>query len=147
MRLKKIWFITANLFFVLTLFFNAHANPGDLDTSFDSDGKVTTSIDAGDYGNDVAIQPDGKIVVTGVSGEYINNVFTGDLALIRYNPDGSLDTSFGAGGKVVVESGHQTGGGLLIQPDGKIIVLSGGQQRAVQWGASDDIPTESAFIP
>jgi uncharacterized delta-60 repeat protein len=128
MKLKKVWFITANLFFVITFYLNVQAIPGDLDPTFDSDGKVMTSIGAMDYGNDVAIQPDGKIVVTGVSGEYVNGVFTGDVSLARYNADGSLDSSFGTGGKVLlVESGHQTSGGLIIQPDGKIIVLVGGQ--------------------
>lgn len=42
------------------------AAPGDLDTSFDSDGLVTTPIGSGhDYGYGVVLQSDGKIVVAG----------------------------------------------------------------------------------
>ena len=63
---------------------------GSLDTSFGVDGKVTTAIGSGDdYGYDVTVQSDGKILVAGYSdnGSY-------DLALTRYNADGSLDTTF-----------------------------------------------------
>ena len=65
---------------------------GSLDTTFDSDGVVTTAIgSADDYANSVAIQSDGKIVVAG----YSDNGSNGDFALVRYNTDGSLDTTFG----------------------------------------------------
>src|SRR5688572_10449017 len=59
---------------------------GELDTSFDGDGKVVTALGSGDTGRGVAMQADGKVVVAGDSG--------GDFALARYNDDGSLDTSF-----------------------------------------------------
>jgi len=62
---------------------------GSLDTSFDTDGKVTTDFGANDAGRSVAVQADGKILVAGNSGA--------DFALVRYNPDGSLDTSFAKG--------------------------------------------------
>ncbi len=63
---------------------------GALDTTFDTDGKVTTAIDTGynDYGFSVAIQNDGKILVTGRSND--------DVVLVRYNSNGSLDTRFDA---------------------------------------------------
>ena len=64
---------------------------GSLDTNFDSDGKVTTAIgSANDYALSVAIQSDGKIVAAG----YSDNGSNDDFALVRYNTDGSLDTSF-----------------------------------------------------
>jgi len=58
------------------------------DTSFDTDGKVFTDggILAEDVGNSVTVQPDGKILVAGES-DY-------DFAVIRYNTNGSLDTTF-----------------------------------------------------
>ena len=65
---------------------------GSLDTSFDGDGKVSTDIGSGDdRGHSVTIQADGKILVAGSSHNGKNT----DFALVRYNSNGSLDTSFG----------------------------------------------------
>ena len=70
---------------------------GSLDTSFDSDGKVTTAVlSATDRALGVAIQSDGKIVAAGYSYNGSNN----DFAVVRYNTNGSLDTGFGTSGKV-----------------------------------------------
>ncbi len=83
---------------------------GDLDLSFDDDGRLTTwfggspSLSGNDYGRGVAIQPDGKIIVVGIS----QNGNHDDFALARYQwADGALDTAtdsdpavvFGTGGK------------------------------------------------
>ena len=77
---------------------------GTLDTSFDSDGKVTTAIGSGnDDACSVAIQSDGKIVVAGDS----NNGSNDDFALVRYNTDGTLDTSFDSDGKVTTAIGSE----------------------------------------
>ncbi len=97
-------------------------NPdGSLDTSFDSDGLVTTDF-AGksDEGKAVGVQADGKILVSGSSVEVSNSQF----GLARYNTDGSLDTSFDGDGKVLTEfnGGQDTGKSLLIQSDGKVLV-------------------------
>ena len=95
---------------------------GSLDTSFGTGGKVTTPVgtDVDDNCNEVAIQADGKIVVAGWTA--ING---NDFAVVRYNPDGSLDTTFGAGGKVIsrVGAGDDRIDGMTIQPDGKILVV------------------------
>src|SRR5438034_5239081 len=74
---------------------------GDLDLSFGGDGRVTTDIgmlvESIETARSVAIQPDGKIVAVGST----QNAGTGrDFALVRYNPDGSPDTSFGSAGIV-----------------------------------------------
>ena len=93
---------------------------GSLDTSFGSGGKVTTAIGpANDYADSVVIQSDGKIVVAGASWNGENN----DFALARYNVDGSLDTSFGIGGKVTTAIGSASDQALsmAIQSDGKIV--------------------------
>lgn len=63
---------------------------GDLDTSFDDDGVVMTPVTADDEASAIAIQPDGKILVAGSSRVTSN----WDFAVVRYNPDGSIDTSF-----------------------------------------------------
>ena len=78
----------------------ARYNPdGSLDTTFDGDGRVTTAIgSAQDRAFAVAIRSDGRIMIAGDTmgaGEDL------DAAMVRYNPDGSRDASFGADGKVV----------------------------------------------
>jgi len=92
-------------------------NDGSLDTSFNEDGKVTTDLySSNDYGEAVTIQADGKIVIAG----RIDN----DFAVVRYNVDGSLDTSFDEDGKVTTDVGGSRGGcnAVAIQEDGKIVV-------------------------
>lgn len=99
---------------------------GTLDASFGSGGLVTTSFGGiADEANDVAIQSDGKIVV---AGQNRMGIFQGPLifnfALARYNIDGSLDTSFGAGGKVVTPFGYNFGAeAIAIQSDGKMVAV------------------------
>ncbi|MFO0455309.1 MAG: Ig-like domain-containing protein, partial [Planctomycetota bacterium] len=98
---------------------------GTLDTSFGGgDGIVTTAIGTtGEYARSVTLQPDGKIVLGGYSE--IGGNF--DFALVRYNPDGSLDSSFGTGGKVTtaIGTGMDIGQSVTLQPDGKIVVGGG----------------------
>jgi uncharacterized delta-60 repeat protein len=107
---------------------NAHRNtPGALDPAFGSGGKVVTPFPNGrDNAEDVAVQADGKVVVAGSSGS--------DFALARYNTDGSLDATFGTGGRVHTDFPLDQGGfasALVIQPDGKI-VLAGEATDATQ---------------
>ena len=90
---------------------------GTLDNGFDTDGMVRTDIGGGfaqEEALGVAIQPDGKIVVAGYTGR-------GNVTIVRYHPDGSLDETFGTAGKVtggVAGIAHE----VTIQPDGKIVV-------------------------
>jgi uncharacterized delta-60 repeat protein len=101
-------------------------NPdGSLDTSFDSDGKVTTDFGVSDYGKSVTLQADGKILVAGNTMNYGSAPDTFSLA--RYNSDGSLDTSFDGDGKVTTDFGPALNTGLAgqsiaMQGDGKILV-------------------------
>ena len=79
----------------------ASAAAGDLDGTFGTGGKVTTDFAGnGDEARAVALQPDGKIVAAG--GALGATV---DFALARYGPDGTLDTTFGADGKVATDFG------------------------------------------
>ena len=97
---------------------------GSLDTTFDEDGKVTTVFGSLDEAFAVAIQPDGKIVAVGHTDN--PSTGTGDFAVARYNSNGSLDTTFGNGGKVTTDfGGEDRGDGVLIQADGKIVVAGG----------------------
>ncbi|MFN9987364.1 MAG: beta strand repeat-containing protein, partial [Pirellula sp.] len=93
---------------------------GTLDTSFGGTGKVTTAIGtATDIALTLAIQADGKIVAAGYSSSG-----NADWSAVRYNTDGSLDTSFGGTGKVVVPfgSGLDIAWGITIQSDGNILL-------------------------
>ncbi len=95
---------------------------GSLDNSFDNDGKVTTTTAAGidyDAAYDVAIQPDGKIVVAGISEQNADD----DFAVVRYNSNGSLDTTFDTDGIVITPFGPfaDTPNSVVIQSDGKIL--------------------------
>jgi uncharacterized delta-60 repeat protein len=89
---------------------------GSLDPSFGQNGRVTTDFD--DVGNGVnalVVQPDGKLVVAGESG--------GDFALARYNPDGSLDTSFSGDGIVTTDFAGwgDVAYAVALQGDGRIV--------------------------
>jgi uncharacterized delta-60 repeat protein len=80
----------------------ARLNPdGRLDSAFGSNGRVTTVFPNGDpVARAVGIQSDGKIVVAG--SVFAPSTGQGGLALARYNPDGSLDPTFGTGAGSVV---------------------------------------------
>ena len=96
---------------------------GDLDTSFDNDGKVHTPIGVYAYATSAAIQIDGKIVVAGMASTTPSN---SRFALARYEPiNGGLDTSFGNGGTVTISfPGSPSNAGansVAIQNDGMIV--------------------------
>jgi len=84
-------------------FFLARFTPtGDLDPTFGSGGVVVTQISIYfDHGEGLVQQTDGKLIAVGVS----NNSLDTDVVVARYNPDGSLDTSFGSNGLVVTDLG------------------------------------------
>lgn len=128
-------------------------NPdGSLDTSFGSGGKVTTDLTGlGDFSiGQTIFQPDGKIVMAGsvTTGFPFPRPF--DFLLVRYNPGGSLDTSFGSGGKVITDLGgnRESADALALQTDGKIVavgefVVVGGEARVSLWRATSGISTPS----
>jgi uncharacterized delta-60 repeat protein len=98
----------------------AIAAAGDLDPTFSGDGKQTTDFGDIDAATGVALQSNGKIVVVGVTGN------SGDFALARYNPSGSLDTTFSGDGKQTTDFGGTNGDKALavaLQSDGKIVVV------------------------
>ncbi|MFI3137636.1 MAG: FG-GAP-like repeat-containing protein [Methylococcaceae bacterium] len=97
---------------------------GSLDTSFDGDGKVTTDLGGSyDYGRSITIQADGKILLGGYSNNYHDSNGY-DFALVRYNNDGSLDTSFDGDGKVTTDLGgsYDMSNSVTVQTDGKILL-------------------------
>src|SRR5256886_3355179 len=102
-------------------FVTARFNPdGSLDQTFGTNGSVQTTFgDSAAEGNDVVLQADGKIIVVGFSGAGSYSSFN-NFALVRFNPDGTLDQTFGTGGKVKSASGIATSS--VLQADGKIVV-------------------------
>jgi uncharacterized delta-60 repeat protein/CSLREA domain-containing protein len=115
---------TANTFFAL-----ARYNPdSSLDASFGNNGKVVTDIQPGnDIATSAVLQPDGRIVVVGSTSAYSFAGFA-RLAVVRYMPDGSLDTSFGVNGVILMDvsqdssKDYELGGTVFVQPDGRILV-------------------------
>jgi uncharacterized delta-60 repeat protein len=94
---------------------------GSLDTTFGGTGQLTTDFGVGgSYEvSDLALQSDGKVIAAGGGG--------GHFLLARYNANGTLDSSFDGDGKVVLDASSADGGGvfggLVIQPDGKIVAV------------------------
>ena len=122
----KVFFPRVLISLIITIGFTTLQSPawaadGDLDTTFSGDGILTTAIGAGnDAASSVVLQSDGKIVVAG----YSYNGSNYDIAVVRYNTDGSLDTSFGTGGKVTtaIGLGNDYAESVVVQSDGKIVV-------------------------
>jgi uncharacterized delta-60 repeat protein len=120
---------------------------GSLDSSFGTGGKLTTQFRGGPLNPDwafcVLIQADGKIVTAGRTS--FQN--TSDFALARYNSDGSLDPTFGSGGKVMsdfrgsIDEVH----GIAQQADGKLIVAGASYPDAIVARYNLDGTLDSSF--
>jgi uncharacterized delta-60 repeat protein len=109
---------------------------GSLDTGFGSGGRTTTRVSAiaeSDFDPSgafaVALQPDGKIVAAGVGTVGTDRGARSRLTVARYEPDGSLDGSFGSGGVAMTALADAApsdlqaeGFAVAVQPDGGIVV-------------------------
>lgn len=98
---------------------------GGPNPDFGTGGMVTTEFVSGGcgYAYDATIQSDGKIVVVGdADANCARNVTS--FAIARYNADGTLDDTFGSGGKVMTSFGQTDANAdaVVIQDDGKIVV-------------------------
>ena len=102
----------------------AAAAPGDLDLGFNGSGYVVTNVGTVDQAYDVAVDSNDRVVVAGFA--YSNGSASREFGLVRYNDDGSLDDSFGAGGKVMTDIGgagfDDSVNAVAIQPNDKIVV-------------------------
>lgn len=99
---------------------------GSLDNTFGLKGKVMTFISTNSVSaGPIAIQPDGKIVGAGS----VN--FSPNILVVRYNPDGSLDNSFGSGGFTILTPPNLSGAaGIGIQTNGEIVVGTSGNNTS-----------------
>jgi uncharacterized delta-60 repeat protein len=101
-----------------------HNSDGSLDTSFGTGGYAIADLGSGfDAAKAIAVQSDGKILVAGYTDNSANGTDY-DMAVVRFNADGSLDNSFGTGGVVLVDldGSFDVGNSLAVQANGQIIV-------------------------
>ena len=99
------------------------AAPGQLDPTFGAGGTVITEFPSSYSGaRAVAVQADGRVVAAGFA--HTNDSVVSDFALVRYDPMGALDPTFGTGGQVRTDFGGRFDEALAVavQPDGKIVV-------------------------
>ncbi len=104
---------------------------GGLDPSFGAGGAVVIPLAAEqrDFAKAVAIQSDGKTVIAAELGDF--SLDTNTVILIRLNPNGTLDSSFGTGGKASTSQIHARG--IAIQPDGKILIGGPTMRSGIQY--------------
>ena len=107
-----------------------YTKDGALDTTFDGDGIVYTDFGTSAGSRGVYIQTDGKILV---AGSVTAPGSATDFAIARYNPDGSLDSSFGTGGKVTtpVTQFTDVANTIAVQFDGRIVVAGAAEDGAL----------------
>lgn len=97
----------------------SYSQSGSLDLSFGTNGVSAPdfgTLTYGSFGNALAIQTDGKILVAGSMSKSYNGYTNSDLAIVRFNSDGSLDNSFGIGGIVTTNLVDVP---ITMQPSGK----------------------------
>jgi uncharacterized delta-60 repeat protein len=95
------------------------ASPGDLDTTFGSGGRKTVNFGGVDAARAVVVQPNGRVVVAGGGGP------ASSFCVVRLRAaNGTLDPTFGSGGKKVIDFGGEDEGAhaVALQPDGKILL-------------------------
>lgn len=104
--------------FLLLFNTSMYAQGGNLNYNFNGGAFTTVFGNAGSQVEDLAVQADGKLIAAGLA--FIDGVAR--FALVRYNLNGSLDTSFGGTGKITTLIGSESWAyAVVIQQDGKII--------------------------
>ena len=122
----------------------ARFNPdGAPDDSFGLHGRVVSVIGRHwDYASAIVIQPDSKIVLAGSALGYFY-----DLAIARYNPDGTKDRTFGIGGATVINGPDvEQLNGVALQPDGKIVAVGNAMMRVHPNGSMDSSFGDNGFV-
>ncbi|HEX8733857.1 MAG TPA: FG-GAP-like repeat-containing protein [Pyrinomonadaceae bacterium] len=99
---------------------------GAVDTSYGTNGKVVTTFGTFSTPYDAALQSDGKLVQ---GGTLLGSAPAPDkITLVRYTPDGQLDSSFGTNGISLTTLNNRSldAFGMTIHPNGKILVCGYG---------------------
>ena len=99
---------------------------GESDPSFGGGtGRTVIDLGAFDYASQLVIQPDGKIVVAGATSVTPSGLGD-DFAVARVLADGTPDPTFAGDGSTTIDFGSsELGAGLVVQPDGKIVIVGG----------------------
>ncbi|MCA9085325.1 MAG: VCBS domain-containing protein, partial [Planctomycetaceae bacterium] len=103
---------------------------GTLDATFGNNGAVSTQFGpSNDTARGVSLQTDGKIIVVGY---ILNAASKTEMAIARYNPDGTLDPSFNGDGKLTIAIGteHDYAIDVVVQADGTIVVAGATQTNS-----------------
>jgi uncharacterized delta-60 repeat protein len=114
-----VWLVSL----VLLFNFPAPAAPGDFDSSFGTNGILGFSVPH--QFHDLALQPDGKILAIGYTRIGAPGYPSYPASFMRFNADGSIDASFGSGGRVSPQVGTnivEKAAAFALQPDGKIVL-------------------------
>ena len=128
---------------VYTIFTLVRYNSNGLvDTTFGTGGAVTTDVTLGHSSQaySALLQPDGKMIAVGVA----NSLF----ALVRYNSDGSRDTTFGNGGIVTTDAtpgAASQANCCALQADGKIVAVGQGNNQFVVSRYNTDGSRDTTF--
>lgn len=135
---------TASLLFFLLLvsLSDLSAQPGILDKSFGEDGVSLVGVGVNeDIAQDIVIQSDGKILITGYSG-----ILGQQTSMIRLNTNGSLDTTFGKGGKVVyIGETYSHNQRITLYTNGTILICADDAERPVMMWFKPDGSVDSSF--
>lgn len=117
------------------------ANPGDLDTSFAGNGKKAINFGGTDAARVVLVQPNGRIVVAG------GGAAAHSFCVARLRTNGALDTTFGSGGKRVIDFGgdDESVYGAALQPDGKIVLAGDSDLRVAVARLNSNGSLDSTF--
>lgn len=104
---------------------------GALDADFDADGRIAIDFGLAPAGSDVAgmtIQRDGRVLLAGLVDTAPTGPSNYDMAVVRLQPDGTLDGAFGVGGKTLVPfdlttNGQDSASGILEQGNGRLMMV------------------------
>ena len=133
MRAVRLWVLVPLAVALLFIAGSAEGAPGALDASFGQGGTVVTFLSTeGSAAHALVLQADGKLVAVGFNTPPETPNSYRQIALVRYDRDGSLDTSFGSDGVVEtsIEGGYAEANAAVLQPDGKIVVAGDYQMAA-----------------
>lgn len=117
----------------------ADARPGDLDPAFAGGKPVTIDLGSSEQLTALALSPDQKIVAAGDTPRGHESPQAPSVVLVRLNADGSRDRTFGVDGVSISrfgDGGHRITD-MLLQPDGKIVVVGVYQSYGSRLGSRD----------
>ncbi|HEX8087588.1 MAG TPA: delta-60 repeat domain-containing protein [Blastocatellia bacterium] len=122
---------------------------GSVDLTFGDGGLVINESQRLKSALQIAVLPGGKIIIAGTGLSSSGGFLSGDFLLMRYNADGSLDSTFGSGGVVTTDffDTDDSGGGLVLQPDGKIVMAGAAFTGTVVYFALARYNAEGSLDP